>query len=79
MAALNVGIALHVGARRPRPGAAEAAHAGAHIKEERLALLLAVVADVDAGVALSAHDRFQCGAAGFGELRIDRFATLLRR
>ena len=53
---LVVGIAFDIGARHPRPGAAEPAHARAHIEEERLALLFAVVADVDAGFALLAHD-----------------------
>ena len=45
-------------------------------KEERLALLLAVVADVDAGLALLRHHPAQRGAAGVFDLRrIDRRAA----
>src|SRR5205807_9608682 len=41
------------------PAAAKAAHAVADIEEERLALLLAVVADVDAGLDLLVDDPAQ--------------------
>ena len=40
----------------PLAGAAKAAHAVLHVGEEALARLLAVVADVDAGLELACHD-----------------------
>src|SRR5262245_47878461 len=49
---LELGIALDVGARRPLPAAAEAGEAALEVEEERVALLLAVIADVDPGGAL---------------------------
>ena len=45
-----------VGDRAAGPGAAEAGHAVTDVEEECLALLLAVVADIDAGGDLLAHD-----------------------
>ncbi len=72
-----VRVAFDVRARQARPGATEAAHAGADVEEERLALLFAVVADVDAGFALLAHDMVQRGSAGCGEFRVHRFAAVL--
>ena len=56
-------IFSEVGHRTAVPAAAEAAHAMADVKEERLALLLAVVADVDAGGDLLAHDVARRGLA----------------
>jgi len=49
-------IALDIAARPALPAAAEAAHAVADVEEERLALLLAIVADVDAGLDLLVDD-----------------------
>src|SRR4051794_12273043 len=46
-------------------------------EKESLALLLAVVADIDAGFLLSAYDVVQRRASCRGELRIDRFAAIL--
>ena len=55
--------------------AAEAAHALADIEEERLALLLAVVADIDAGGDLLAHHVARRRLAQRVELRfVDRLA-----
>ena len=45
------------------PAAAEAAHAVADVEEERLALLLAVVADIDAGGDLLCHHLLHGGLA----------------
>ena len=59
---LVFGVAFDVGARRPLPCAAEPAHA-LDIKEECLALLFAVVADIDAGLGLPRYDRAQRGPA----------------
>ena len=70
-------IVFDVAARRAGPTAAETAHAGADIQEERFPLLFAVVADVDAGVLLAAHDTVQRGAPGLREFRIDRLAAVL--
>ena len=49
---LEFGIAVDVGARRPLPAAAQPGQPVLEIKEKRIALLLAVVADVDAGLGL---------------------------
>ena len=53
---LECRIVRDVGEHLARPAAAEAAHAMAHVEEERLALLFAVVADIDAGGDLLRHD-----------------------
>src|SRR5215207_7432740 len=52
-------VALDVAARPALPAAAEPAHAVADIEKERLALLLAVVADIDAGLDLAVDDAAQ--------------------
>ena len=78
--ALEVRIAVDIGARRPLPAAAESRQPRLEIEKEGIALLLAVVADVDAGVVLLAHDRphrFAAGAIDFG--RIDRVAARAQR
>src|SRR4029077_9727686 len=53
---LEEGIALDIAARPALPRPAEPGHAVTDIKEERLALLLAVVADIDAGSELLVDD-----------------------
>ena len=57
-------IALDVGALLPLPRAAEPGQPVADVEDERVALLLAVVADVDAGLDLLRHDGVQRGLAG---------------
>src|SRR5580704_18168553 len=52
-------VALDIAARPALPAAAEAAHPVADVEEEGLALLLAVVADVDAGLDLLVDDLAQ--------------------
>ena len=69
-------VALDIAARPALPAAAEPAHAVADIEEERLALLLAVVADIDAGLDLLVDDPAQRRLAEPVEFgRIDRFAA----
>jgi hypothetical protein len=68
-------IAAGNGSGRAVPRAAETAHAAADIQEEGLALLLAVVANIDAGVTLAPHDFLHRGVAGLGEGGTDRFAA----
>jgi hypothetical protein len=64
-----------VAARPPLPGAAKAARPVLHVEEEALALLLAVVADVDPGGDLLGHHPSQRLLAGRGEFRrVDRLA-----
>jgi hypothetical protein len=75
---LVVGITFDIGAWHARPGAAKSAHARTDIKKERLALLFAVVADIDARLVLLAHDVVQRRTPGLGKLRIDQFAAALR-
>jgi hypothetical protein len=60
---LENGIALDVGARPTFPRAAKPGHAMADMEKESLSLLLAVVADVDAGFDLFRHDRMKGGTA----------------
>ena len=77
---LEFGIALDVRARRPLPAAAEAGEPGLEIKKKRIALLLAVVADVDARFALLCHDRSHRLTAGALDLgHVDRVATSTQR
>ena len=57
--ALEDRVAHDVPARPPSRGAAEAAHPMLDVEEEALALLLAVVADVDPGGDLPGHDPAQ--------------------
>ena len=57
-------IAGDVAALPALPAAAKAAHAALDVEEEALALLLAIVADVDAGFDLLRHDLTQRIAAG---------------
>ena len=63
---------------RPLADAAEAAHAVLHVGEEALARLLAVVADVDAGLELAGDDvpRRLLDRRGEGG-RVDRLAPAL--
>ena len=74
---LEDGIAVHVAARRASPGPAEAGHAAADVEEEGLALLLAVVADVDAGVALFADGVLHRGMGGGFEFGVHGLARRL--
>jgi hypothetical protein len=67
---LEFRIAVDVGARRPFPAAAEAGQPGLEIEKERVALLLAVVADIDAGRALLVHDPPHGGAPGAIDLGV---------
>ena len=62
----EAGIARDVGEDAAVPRAAEAAHAVADIQEERLTLLLAVIADVDAGPDLLRHHPVETLLAEFG-------------
>jgi hypothetical protein len=62
-------VALDVGALAPLPRAAEPAQPVADVEQERVALLLAVAADVDAGLGLLRYD----GAQG----RLPRGAQLI--
>ena len=69
-------ITLDVGALAPLPRAAEPRQPVANVKEERVALLLAVVADVDAGFDLLCDDRLHGGASRRLQRRsIDRLAA----
>ena len=73
--ALEVRIAVDIGARRPLPATAKSRKSRLEIEKEGIALLLPVIANVDAGVVLLAHDRphrFASGPINFG--RIDRVA-----
>jgi hypothetical protein len=73
--ALEDRVAGGVAARPPLPGAPEAAHPMLHVQEKALALLLAVVADVDPGGDLLGHDPAQRLPACFCKLsRVDRLA-----
>ena len=56
-------IALDVGALPSLPGAAEPAQAVAHVEQEGIALLLAIVGDIDAGLDLLGDDAAQGGLA----------------
>ncbi len=60
---MKIGIALDVGALSPLPRAAEPGQAITDVEDERVALLLAVVADVDAGFDLLRDDVLHRGAA----------------
>src|SRR5215510_11973307 len=78
--ALELGIAVDVGARRPLPAAAEPRQPRLEIEEERIARLLAVVADVDAGALLLAHDGRHRLASGAVDLhRVDGLAAGAQR
>ena len=69
-------IAVDVGARRPLPGAAEPGEPLLEIEKEGVVLLLAVVADVDAGLHLLRHDRAQRVEARGGDFaRAERLAA----
>ena len=69
-------VARDVAARPALPAAAKAAHAVLDVEEEAFALLLAVVADVDAGLDLLRHDLAQRVAAGGVECGgVDRLAA----
>src|SRR6185437_4959937 len=62
-------VAQRVGAGPALPRAAKAAHPVADVEEEPLALLLAVVAEVDPGLGLLAHHPAQRVMAEPFELR----------
>ena len=69
-------VVRDVGEHLAGPAAAEPAHAVADVEEERLALLFAVVADIDAGGDLLRHDIAHRGLAdGVDRRRIDRLAA----
>jgi hypothetical protein len=68
-------VVRDIGERPARPATAESAHAMADIKEERLALLFAVIADIDAGGDLLCNDIVHRGSADSVQSRgIDRLA-----
>src|SRR5689334_14230508 len=69
-------ITFDIAARPALPAVAETAHPVADVEKKRLALLLAVVADIDTGFDLLVDDPAQCRLADLVELsRIDRLAT----
>ena len=76
----ELGIAVDVAARRPLPAAAKAREAPLEIEKEGIALLLAVVADVDPGFALLRHDAAHRVAAGAVDLgHVHRLAARAQR
>src|SRR6266852_7846263 len=66
--ALEFRVAIDVGAGRPLPTAAQPGQPIFQIEKERLALLLTIIADVDAGLALLVHDPTHGIAAGASDL-----------
>src|SRR6266446_3437753 len=69
-------ITFDIAARPALPAVAETAHPMPDVEKKRLALLLAVVADIDTGFDLLVDDPAQCRLANPVELsRIDRLAT----
>src|SRR6185295_2655480 len=73
-------IALDIGALAALPRAAEPAQAIADVEQKRVALLLAIVADVDTGLDLLRHDGIHCRVAGGGEFgKVDRLAARAAR
>src|SRR6266849_5138964 len=70
--ALEFGVAIDVGAGRPLPAAAQSGQPIFQIEKERIALLLAIIADVDAGLALFVHDPTYGSAAGASDLGLVR-------
>ena len=73
-------VALDVGALAPLPRAAEPGQPVADVEQERVALLLAIVADVDAGLGLLRHDGGERRLAGRVQRgRIDRLAARAAR
>src|SRR5262249_36093112 len=69
-------VAVDVGARRALPTAAEPGQPVAQVEKERLALLLAVVADIDTGFHLFGnHPGERRFAGGCERGRVDRFTT----
>src|SRR5271154_3263833 len=53
---LEFRVAVDVGARRPLPTSAKPRESVLEIEKEGIALLLAIIADVDTDLALLAHD-----------------------
>src|SRR5262249_33483761 len=73
---LELGIAFDIRARRPLPAPAKTGEPFLEIKEERIVLLLAVVADVHASFRLARHDcPHRCKAGRRNRLRLDAFAA----
>src|SRR5690348_17111829 len=69
-------IAFDIAARPALPAVAETAHPMPDVEKKRLALLLAVVADIDTGFDLLVDDPAQCRLANPVELgAIDRLAA----
>src|SRR5262249_2321936 len=69
-------VALDIAARPAGPAVAEPTHAAPDVEKERLALLLAVIADIDPGGFLLVDDLRQCRLAEPVELGpVDRLAA----
>src|SRR5262249_11404154 len=66
--ALEFRVAIDVGPRGPLPASAQTGQPALEIKKERVALLLAVVADIDAGGALLVDDAPHRLLAGLRDL-----------
>ena len=65
-------VAFDIAARPALPTVAETAHPMPDVEKKRLALLLAVVADIDTGFDLLVDDPAQCRLANPVELRADK-------
>src|SRR5262249_4051622 len=73
---LDLGMACAIRARRPLPAPAKTGEPFLEIKEERIVLLLAVVADVHASFRLARHDcPHRRSTRCRNRLRIDAFAA----
>src|SRR5258708_3658759 len=70
--ALEFRVAIDVGAGRPLPAAAQPGQPISQIEKERIALLLTVIADVDAGLALLVDDPPHAIAPGASDLALLR-------
>src|SRR5579872_73867 len=66
--ALEDRIMLDIGTWPTLPCSAKACHPVADVEEKALALLLAVIADVDSGLDLFWNDFLECGATGLVDL-----------
>jgi hypothetical protein len=74
---LKKGIAFDIAARPALPAVVETAHPMPDVEKKCLALLLAVVADIDTGFDLLVDDPVQCRLANPVELRAHAMVRLL--